>query len=708
MENEVKNIKSMMITNPDPPSDYFDTMALDEGKDSKNKTEQENNELFPVINYVKSRFNRAKTRRQQDEERWLQSYNNYRGVYGPDTQFTDTEKSRVFIKITKTKVLAAYSQITEVLFAGSKFPIGVEASKVPTDALDAVNIDAQPKPDKAQEEQRSSPAIARPSLKKLGSLEKDLKKAEDKVEEGVGKTPSSATFEPAKQSAWEMQKKIEDQLEDCHADKILRNTVFEQCLFGTGILKGPFLTQKEYSKWSETGEYSPKFEDVPVITHVPLWSFYPDPDARSSSECEYVIERHRMSRSELRQLKERPNFRENSIELAIEYGENYIPEWWENQIEDFQAHDDIERFEVLEYWGVIDHEIAETADIEIPKPLKDFKQFEVNIWVCNNQILRFTFNPFKPSRIPYLAVPYELNPYSFFGVGVAENMEDTQLLMNGFMRLAVDNAALSSNILIEVDESSLAPDQDFDVYPGKVFRRNSGAPGQAIFGTKFPNITNEIFQAFDKVRQLADESTGMPSYAHGQTGVQGVGRTAAGISMLMGAAAQNIKAVVRNIDDYLLNPLGKALFNFNMQFNFDKKFTEGDLEVVARGTESLMRNEIRSQKLMQLVQVASNPMMAQLIKWDYVLREIAKTLDLDPEKVLNDPRSAIVQASVMGQLQQTANPQQPGQNPNSPPSPQGAQGGPPPVSDPTGSGNGNIGAGGAPMPGEAGFSGEQG
>ena len=66
--------------------------------------------------------------------------------------------------------------------------------------------------------------------------------------------------------------------------------------------------------------------------------------------------------------------------------------------------------------------------------------------------------------------------------------------------------------------------------------------------------------------------------------------------MLMGAAAQNIKAVVRNIDDYLLSPLGKALFSFNMQFNFNPDFI-GDLEIKARGTESLMRNEVRSQRL---------------------------------------------------------------------------------------------------------------
>ena len=40
-------------------------------------------------------------------------------------------------------------------------------------------------------------------------------------------------------------------------------------------------------------------------------------------------------------------------------------------------------------------------------------------------------------------------------------------------------------------------------------------------------------QMFDKARQLADESTGFPSFAHGQTGITGVGRTASGISMLM-------------------------------------------------------------------------------------------------------------------------------------------------------------------------------
>ena len=263
------------------------------------------------------------------------------------------------------------------------------------------------------------------------------------------------------------------------------------------------------------------------------------------NDAEFTIQRHRMSRSQLRQLKKRPHFREESIELAIEIGEDYDKEYWESALEDNSSvGGDVDRFKVLEYWGVIDSEIAEEAEIDIPKEYQDRDQIQINAWICNGQILRLVLNPFSPSRIPYSAVPYEVNPYSFFGVGLAENMEDTQEIMNGFMRMAVDNAALSSNILIEIDETNLVPGQNLSIHPGKVFRRQSGAPGQAIFGTKFPNVTNECLMMFDKARQLSDESTGMPSYAHGMTGVQGVGRTASGMSMLLWAASQNIKAEI--------------------------------------------------------------------------------------------------------------------------------------------------------------------
>ena len=89
-------------------------------------------------------------------------------------------------------------------------------------------------------------------------------------------------------------------------------------------------------------------------------------------------------------------------------------------------------YEVLEFWGYVDTDILEDHGVVIPKELKDSEQLSVNAWICNGKVLRLVLNPFKPARIPYYAVPYELNPYSFFGVGIAENMDDTQTLMNGF------------------------------------------------------------------------------------------------------------------------------------------------------------------------------------------------------------------------------------------------------------------------------------
>jgi hypothetical protein len=683
-----------------------DAVVLD---DTENSTE-EDKDTDNIIPFVMQRFNRAEDYRKQDEERWLRAYRNYRGIYGPDVQFTEAEKSRVFIKVTKTKTLAAYGQIVDVLFAKNNFPLTVDPTELPEGVVENVSFDpALPK--ELQEDKKKDPVspygfagdgreipkgataktleeLLNPELvEKLDSI--------DGIKEGVGTTPTSITFSPAMIAAKKMQKKIQDQLDESSASKHLRSTAFEMALFGTGVMKGPFAVDKEYPSWNdETGEYSPTFKTVPQVSHVSVWNFYPDPDANNIDEAQYVIERHKLSRSQMRNLKKRPYFRSTVIDEAIALGENYSKEYWENDLADYAPEYGVERFEVFEYWGMCDVEMLQEQGVDIPEELAQMDELQANIWICNGKLIRMVLNPFKPAKIPYMAAPYELNPYSFFGIGIAENMEDTQLLMNGFMRMAVDNAVLSGNLLIEVDETNLVPGQDLSVYPGKIFRRQGGAPGQAIFGTKFPNVAGENLQLFDKARVLADESTGFPSFAHGQTGVMGVGRTASGISMLMGAASGTIKNVIKNVDDYLLRPLGEGLFQFNMQFDFDPEI-KGDLEVKARGTESLMANEVRSQRLMQFLQVSSNPALAPFAKFQYIIREIAKSLDLDPDKVTNNMNDAVIQAELMKQFQQEQQAEQ------------GAPAGANPM-DTSGAGGGNIGVGQAPTPQEQGFSGNAG
>lgn len=671
--------------------------------DDVSKSGVEDPVAAPVINYVNGKFKEAENARRVDEERWLRAYRNYRGIYGPDVQFTETEKSRVFIKVTKTKVLAAYGQIIEVLFSNNTFPISVEPTVLPEGVVGDVHFDPKESKQKPLPEPMASPygfagdgkplppgSTFNTLMEKLGSLKNKLGNVTG-LKEGVGQTPTSITFSPAMVAAKKMEKKIKDQLDESKATKQLRNTAFELALFGTGIMKGPFAYDKEYANWKEDGTYSPVIKTRPDTSHVSVWNFYPDPDAHSMEDASFIVERHKLSRSQLRDLKKRPFFRKSVIDTVIERGETYVKKYWEDDLSDYRTDTGVNRFEVLEFWGTIDRKMLEDNGVKIPEPFSMADELQANIWICNGQIIRMVLNPFKPAKIPYHASPYELNPYSFFGIGVAENMEDTQILMNGFMRMAVDNAVLSGNLVFEVDETNLVPGQDMQIYPGKIFRRQGGAPGQAIFGTKFPNVSNENMQMFDKARVLADESTGIPSFSHGQTGVAGVGRTASGISMLMNAASGTTKTVIKNVDDYLLRPLGEAFFNFNMQFDFDPEI-RGDLEVKARGTESLMANEVRSQRLMQFLQIASAPALMPFAKFQYIIREIAKSMDLDPDKVTNNMDEAALQAALMAAQQ----PQQPAA---------ATPGGVPGVADTAGTGGGNIGVGQVPTPGEQGFTG---
>jgi len=274
--------------------------------------------------------------------------------------------------------------------------------------------------------------------------------------------------------------------------------------------------------------------------------------------------------------------------------------------------------------------------------------------------------------------------------------------------MAIDNLALAGNLVFDVDEASLVPGQNMDIFPGKIFRRQSGVTGTAINGLKFPNTAPENLQMYLQARQLADEETGIPSVMHGQTGVSGTGRTAAGLSMLLSGAGLSTKTVMKNIDDFLLKPLGEAMFQWNMQFDMDNPDIVGDLEIKPRGVASVMQKEVRSQRLTTLLQTVANPMLAPFIKIPNLIRELAIAQDIDPDSLVNDMNDAAIFAEILRGLNvgQETGPQadQGGQQPGG----MGGVGGVPAGANPDdaqGTGGGNIGVGNVPQSGESNFTG---
>ena len=687
---------------------------------------EEMSESSGVIGLIQERMRSAEDGRQSHEERWLKAYKNFRGVYDSSTQYTSTEKSKVFIKITKTKVLAAYGQIVDILFANKKFPINIESTPVPEGIAEFAHLrtpaDELSEPFGYEGDGRElSPGAleaSQPNLDVLGSL--GAKFGEDPpIVEGPAKI-GEPQISPAKSAALKMEKTIHDQLTDSNAVNVLRHAIFESSLLGTGIVKGPFNFGKTVHQWETTSEgkmYMPYDKLVPRIEAVSIWDVYPDPSATHIDDCEYVIQRHKMNRSQLRNLMSMPMFDPEAIREVIAGGGNYQEKYFEDTIRDDEnePYTEHERYEVLEYWGILDATIAQQMNIEGADELDPLDQAQVNIWISGGQVLRACANPFTPTRMPYYAFPYELSPYQIWGVGVPENMEDAQMLMNGHVRMAIDNLALAGNLVFDVDETSLVPGQNYDIFPGKVFRRQSGVTGTAVNGIKFPSTAGENIQMYDKARQLADEETGIPSIMHGQTGVTGTGRTAAGLSMLLGSSGLSIKTVIKNIDDYLLKPMGEAFFQWNMQFNEDDPDIIGDLEIKPKGTASVMQKEVRSQRLTMLLQTVANPMLAPFIKIPNLLKELAISQDIDPDSLVNDVNEAQIYAEILKGLQDAQQPEEAQGAPQGPSPAAGAgqdgMGGVgglpegPPQADLNGTGGGTIGVGGVPAAGESGFTG---
>jgi len=144
-----------------------------------------------------------------------------------------------------------------------------------------------------------------------------------------------------------------------------------------------------------------------------------------------------------------------------------------------------------------------------------------------------------------------------------------------------------------------------------------------------------------------------------------------------------------------------------MQFLEDELDVKGDLEVKATGTNSLMQKEVRSQRLTMFLQTAQSPAIAPFVKISKLVSELAYSLDLDPDEILNDPEEAAIMAQIIGMQNAGQTNGEEAQPTGQQPTMGGPEGTPqqPQELGATGTGGGNIGTGNVPVAGESEFSG---
>ena len=278
----------------------YEEVEGEAGKTLALETEQRSN----LVGIIKGRFQISEDARRSDEHRWLKAYENYRGLYNKSVKFRDSEKSRIFVKITKTKVLAAFGQLVDVIFGTGKFPIGISETKLPEGELANAHLDAQTGapgiestmgggelPDDIGNRMDNPYEVGYEGdgkvLKPGATFNKGIfsdsleSNVEDQLVEGFSPIPTNLELSPAQRAARRMEKLIHDQIDESKGSSEIRNALLESALLGTGIVKGPFNFNKKLHKWDtdEEGErsYSPLEVRVPTNRVCKLLGFISRP-----------------------------------------------------------------------------------------------------------------------------------------------------------------------------------------------------------------------------------------------------------------------------------------------------------------------------------------------------------------------------------------------------------------------------------------------
>ncbi len=584
-------------------------------------------------------FTEYKDARKETENEWLKDLRQFQGMYEPEVLARLNEsgaRSKVFVGLTRTKVMAAYSRIVDLLFQHGDSYFGIEPTPIPQlDPLKAMQMREQAVMQITAASGGMAPELNEDLIAaRMSELEEEFLEAEQII---------------AKEAAEKMAVEIHDQLIEANAEQKLKEAILESTIFGSGAIKAGTIRIDRVQSYSriqdpttgQTGFALSQIEKaMPEVESVSIFDLYPDPYCTSLEDCEGLFRRHVLTRSQLRDLADRPGFDGEMIRYLIKHNRqgNHTEEDHEKTrrriagINEYSESSN--RFEVIEYWGEIDGYELEEHGVDIPEGTDLSDYFSSCVWFSGGKVIKVMLNPIQGYRVPYHIFPYERSPHQFWGTGVPRMMRDSQTTMNAATRIWIDNLALSSGPMMEVNTDLLAAGEDpTDIHPWRVFLREGGDGSMAAVRFYQPvanaNGLNQIVELF---RRFADETTSLPSYTHGEQ-TRSLNKTATGISMLMGAANVALKSTIKNIDDFLLEPMVSALFHFNMEFGTNEK-AKGDLKVISRGSTALIQKEVQSQRLLQFLSLVSNPMDAALVDRNQLLRDIAQSLDIDPDEVI--------------------------------------------------------------------------
>ena len=623
-------------------------MGAEELQQQKEQEARQSEERVSVFNdnltgHIRSAWQIAKEAKRPIEQIMIRSLRQRNGIYEADkiAAIREMGGSEIYVLLTLAKCRAAEAWINDVLRPAGDKPWSLEPTPIP-----------ELNPIFQEEIQKEIAAEAQALQQEVVGLNiinvPEVQKALSEYAENLKQHMLEESICEAKEASEKMSQVMLDQQIQGYFTDSFKQVINDIITLKAGILKGPVLRSRKEKKYVFNGsKWEVQLQDtiVPEFDRVSPFDFYPAAGSTGPDDGD-IIERHYLTRSDLVSLIGVPGYKESAVREALSHYD--MGTYFEILPVDTQRYlvehgetgtmNRTKKIEALEYWGSVPGKYL--TDWGLEGDIDPELEYEINAWMIKDIVIKAVINPDKLGRKPYSVTAFEKIPGSIWGKGIPELMADIQDVCNAVARAIVNNAQLASGPMVEVNVDKCA--SNTAMYPWKIFQATNQTMNEspAIHFYQPQMYVAPLQQTYEFFSLASDEATGVPRWAYGNTNVGGAGSTSSGLSMLMTYAARGIKQVIQSIDDDLFTPTLQRQYDYNMVFSEDESI-KGDVQIIARGSSSLIAREQQSLRIKEALQVTANPIDLQLLGLDTrleMIKKLFKAMDIELES-MPDPEN---------------------------------------------------------------------
>tara|TARA_R110000803_G_scaffold8615_8_gene27642 strand:+ start:1027 stop:3090 length:2064 start_codon:yes stop_codon:yes gene_type:complete len=637
-----------------------DNATLIEQEDDARKAMEERQAeplMVGLSAYLRTSFDAAKRAKDPIERAMLKALRQRNGEYEPTKMAAIQQQggSEIYMMITEVKCRAAESWLRDILMDTGTPPWDIKPTPLP---------DLPEARDEIVNQILGEKVTG--LIEQIGQAPNPSEVAQ--LKEIVAQELRFNVLQDAQNRTNGMKRKIADQFAEGGFAEGFNEFLTDLVTFPAAILKGPCVRRQRKLSWDtdEEGNTIAVADEqlAPEFERVDPFRFYPEPGISKVNDG-YVFEHHPLTRMALSDLIGVPGYDDEAIRELLDVGNGQS--WINSDVN--QEKDELERkhsteqrpteiYDALEFWGKVSGKMLLEWGLTEEEVEDPTKEYDANVWVVGNYVIKAILNYDPLGEKPYAVTSFIKSPGAFWGKGIPEIIEDVQSVCNASARSLVNNMGIASGPQVEVNLERMPTNEDItQMHPWRIWQVLNDPLGGSAPAVRFnqPNDNSgSLMAVYQQFSKLADDHSGIPSYLSGDLNVSGAGRTASGLSMLMGSAGKSIRQVVMHIDADVIKLVVHRTFVYNMRYDEDESI-KGDAQIIPRGAINLAVKDTVNTRRVEFLQATANEFDMEIIGPDgraAILREVAKGLQMPEDEVVpSREKAAFNKRAAQGEAQ---------------------------------------------------------